>query len=517
MVHSSVPIRPPSLVFVLALVLAGSTLSPFSLAAQSALPMDADREWTAGSSSLAAQFDFETAIDPAALGRERLNADLTVLREMRPTYPFWQHIFTIPDGSVAYGSAQDGRLLAVFPASGDWGRVGRWEESWLADLIVGLRIDGPLQRRRERVSEILEPAVGRVVHNATRGNFFLPNARRYGPFVSDWSAIYERFGVPGELGLAQAILESGLDGRIRSEARALGFCQWLPQNWERMKRLAHNTIEGYNQTTQAPYCAAYLTILATKYGSFIPALSEHHAGGTNVGRIVIAGQRIGGHDAREQYLLGSQLARDLRDFSAVPYRDVYASYGPRSFRYAEMVFGNTFNVRRLELTVTQERIHAMRTRRPIPLSEITRRTGLSVNEVRRYNPALVNAVPARATLYLPTHIQAFGDDVAFWHKPADPGYAAILDEFLRLDRSVDGWHDPAFRRVLSDFRRRFADTGTEEGRIMATVLAFVDGEIFSVRRNQILAEYRGSSRIIGLIERGIREREERREPEVAQH
>jgi len=42
-------------------------------------------------------------------------------------------------------------------------------------------------------------------------------------------------------------------------------------------------IEGQNQTTQAPYCAAYVSVLATKYGSFIPAVSEHNAGGTNVG------------------------------------------------------------------------------------------------------------------------------------------------------------------------------------------------------------------------------------------
>ena len=39
------------------------------------------------------------------------------------------------------------------------------------------------------------------------------------------------------------------------------------------------------------------------YGSFIPALSEHHAGGVNVGRTVINGERLGGEDAREQYLL----------------------------------------------------------------------------------------------------------------------------------------------------------------------------------------------------------------------
>src|SRR4030095_8990684 len=96
-------------------------------------------------------------------------------------------------------------------------------------------------------------------------------------------AIYERFGVPSEIGLAQAILESGLDGRARSRARALGFCQWLSRNWAFLNKLSPAVIEAYNQTTQAPYCAAYLTILATMYDSYIPALSEHNAGGVNVG------------------------------------------------------------------------------------------------------------------------------------------------------------------------------------------------------------------------------------------
>ena len=36
------------------------------------------------------------------------------------------------------------------------------------------------------------------------------HAQRYGRFLQEWSAIYERFGVPAELGLAQAVIESGL-------------------------------------------------------------------------------------------------------------------------------------------------------------------------------------------------------------------------------------------------------------------------------------------------------------------
>ena len=52
--------------------------------------------------------------------------------------------------------------------------------------------------------------------------------------------------------------------------------------------------------------------------------------------------------------MGSQFAQDLRGVALQRYRDLYRTYGVRSFRYAEMVFGNTVNVRRLRAEVPQE-------------------------------------------------------------------------------------------------------------------------------------------------------------------
>jgi hypothetical protein len=447
---------------------------------------------------------------PPARADERVDLrwqdDLAAMQRFRPGYPFWQHVFTTPDGSIAFGSAADGRLLATFPVKGDWARDGVWFDDALAGVLEGAVLPSGLDERRDLVAGLLEAQVGRVVHNPTRGNFLLPNIRRYGPFLEEWGAIYERFGVPATIGLSQAILESGLDGTRRSAARAIGFCQWLESNWKKLDQLSPHVLESRNQTTQAPYCAAYLSVLATRYGSFVPAVSEHHSGGTNVGRVLINGERLGGGDVRERYFLGSQAARELRRLDLYGYRDLYRTYGPRSYFYSEMVFGNTLTVESLRSSIPQARIYAMRVPRAVTLNDVVARSGIAAGEVRRYNPALVRQVPAGATLYLPKYVKGFGADVSFWHRPAPAGYARVLSEFLRLDASVDRWEDPAFVPVLREFQTRFRDSRSEEGTVMATVLAYVIADLHTSGRTGILAEFRTNEEMGSLLQQGMSER-----------
>jgi hypothetical protein len=208
---------------------------------------------------------------------------------------------------------------------------------------------------------------------------------------------------------------------------------------------------------------------------------------------------------RTRYFLGSKLARELRAVGLQEYRDLYRTYGPRSYRYAEMIVGNTFNVRSMTASIPQVRIHAMRTSRAIPLAEITKRSGLSADEVRRFNPALLRRVPANANLYLPVHVAVFGRDVAFWHRPASAAYAAALDEFLRLDVPHERWDDPSFEPVLRQFQRRFRATATEEGSVMDTVLAYVMEDAYTSARREMLEEFRHDPQLVRLLERGLRE------------
>src|SRR5262249_34334769 len=141
----------------------------------------------------------------------RRRADFAAMQNFRPGYAFWQHVFIIPDGSIAFGSAVDGRLLATFPAKGEWTRHAVWADPTLAHALEGQQLARKLSERREQVALLLERAAGPVLHNSTRGDALLQNARTYGSFLSDWGAIYERFGVPAEIGLAQVILQSALN------------------------------------------------------------------------------------------------------------------------------------------------------------------------------------------------------------------------------------------------------------------------------------------------------------------
>jgi hypothetical protein len=114
-------------------------------------------------------------------------------------------------------------------------------------------------------------------------------------------------------------------------------------------------------------------------------------------------------------------------------------------------------------------------------------------------------VPARATLYLPMHIDDLGRDVAYWRRTANPEFTTVLRDFLHLEVPSETWHDPSFRPVLEGFRNRFAATQSEEGTIMATVLAYTMGELFTSRRAEILAEYRADPHVEALVNAGLRE------------
>ena len=224
-------------------------------------------------------------------------------RPSGPAIAFWQHVFTMPDGSIAFGSAVDGRLLATFPAKGS-GRArpcGPIPRSPASSTVSRSRANWVNGENRWRSSWSAPP--DRCCTTRRAETRCCMNARRYGAFLAEWGAIYERFGVPADIGLAQVIFESGLKPTRRSEANAVGFCQWLAEELETTELLLADPNRGAEPDDAGALLRRVPVVLATKYGSFIPALSEHNAGGTNVGRALINGEHLGAEEVRARYFL----------------------------------------------------------------------------------------------------------------------------------------------------------------------------------------------------------------------
>ena len=76
---------------------------------------------------------------------------------------------------------------------------------------------------------------------------------------------------------------------------------------------------------------------------------------------------------------------------------------------------------------------------------------------------------------------------------------------MRLDSGAEQWDDPAFAPVLTDFKRRFRETNTEEGVVMETVLAYAMDQAYTSSRRTLLAEYPEQREGRSLIERGVLE------------
>ncbi|MGH9253404.1 MAG: hypothetical protein ACRD3C_02420, partial [Vicinamibacterales bacterium] len=63
----------------------------------------------------------------------------------------------------------------------------------------------------------------------------------------------------------------------------------------------------------------------------------------------------------------------------------------------------------------------------------------------------------------------------------------------------------SFEPVLQEHRRRFEATGTEEGTVMAAMLAYVIGDLRTSRRAAILDDFRSNGRILQLFNQGVAE------------
>ena len=175
------------------------------------------------------------------------------MKTFRPGYAFWRNIFTIRGWLDRV--RQRGRRTAPRGVP-EQGRLARLPECSptprCATLLDGRQLPAISTIGATRLCALLEDSRGaRRCTTRRADSSYRPNADRYGDFLAEWGAIYERFGVPAEIGLAQAILESGcVATRNRAPARSAS-ASGSGRNWKVLDKLAPATIEADNQTTQA--------------------------------------------------------------------------------------------------------------------------------------------------------------------------------------------------------------------------------------------------------------------------
>ena len=97
------------------------------------------------------------------------------------------------------------------------------------------------------------------------------------------------------------------------------------------------------------------------------------------------------------------------------------------------------NVTRLTAEYPQSPIFAMRLSKAVQALDISARTGIKPDEVKRFNPALGVRVPAQANLYLPFYVQAVRTRRLVLASSTDGGIcggAQRLPAYRRWDRTV---------------------------------------------------------------------------------
>src|SRR4029453_17786826 len=92
-------------------------------------------------------------------------------------------------------------------------------------------------------------------------------------------------------------------------------------------------------------------------------------------------------------------------------------------------------------------------------------------------------------------------------RPATDAYATVLSDFQRLPPGPERWDSAAFEPTLRDLQERFRATNTEEGTVMATMLAYVIEDASTSGRREIITEFRSSPKVQELFSRAVLERD----------
>ncbi|MBI5970882.1 MAG: transglycosylase SLT domain-containing protein [Deltaproteobacteria bacterium] len=197
---------------------------------------------------------------------------------------------------------------------------------------------------------------------------------RTGEYMTLLQKILRENSLPEDL-FYLALIESGLNPKAKSRARAVGMWQFIRGTAIKYGLRVDWWIDERMDPEMASYAAArYLKDLYGQFGSWYLAVAGYNAG---EGRIIRAVRKLGTDDFWEIASYKKSLKRETRDYVPKYIAAMLIAKDPGGYGFTEHEYGGEFSYEKIIIS------------EPTDLDVIAQTAGTTVDEIKRLNPALL--------------------------------------------------------------------------------------------------------------------------------
>ncbi|MDL2302904.1 transglycosylase SLT domain-containing protein [Dysgonomonas sp. OttesenSCG-928-D17] len=211
-----------------------------------------------------------------------------------------------------------------------------------------------------------------VKHGRKQIGKILRDSKYYFPLIED---ILEKEGLPAELKYIP-IIESALNPNARSRMGATGLWQFMAGTGKAYDLEINNQVDERRDPVKSTYAAVgYMKELYATYGDWNLVIAAYNCGAGNINKAI---RRVGGK--KDYWAIYPYLPKETRNYVPSFVAAVYI-----------MNYYNTHNIYPAESTYP-ESMDMLRVNQNVRFKQIADATGLSVDDLRRYNPQFKNDI-----------------------------------------------------------------------------------------------------------------------------
>lgn len=229
-------------------------------------------------------------------------------------------------------------------------------------------------------------------------------------YIPVFEEIFDQYGLPVEL-TAMAVIESALDAKAVSRARAKGMWQFMYTTAKRYGLTINSYVdERFDPVAAAHAAAKYLRDSYSIFQDWPLAIASYNCGVGNVNKAI---RRAGG--SKDFWEVYSYLPRETRGYVPSFFAALYA-----------MKYYKDYNLTPKNIALPPH-TDTLKINKMLHFEQISHFTGISIDELRTHNPQylhdIIPGVEREYTLYLPyKYTNAFIDNEEAIYKYKDSVY-----------------------------------------------------------------------------------------------